>query len=118
MPKYYTREEVAGTLSVETLGNGIESTAEEPKRIVALWVKEKTAIENMDAFIRGYIERERILDMKIINFLAVFDAADQIDQLARIELNHDIPVGQRFKAGHLSGGVASDIEYTYEYEII
>ena len=118
MAKYYTREEVAGTASVEKLGSGIESTAEEPKRIVALWVKEKTATENMNAYIRGYIERERILDMKIINFLIVFDAANQLGQLARIELNHDIPVGQRFKAGHLSGATASDIEYTYEYEII
>ena len=118
MPKYYTREEVAGVASVETLGNGIESTAEEPKRIVALWVKEKTATENRDAYIRGYIDRERILDMKIINFLAAFDSDTQIGQYARIEIDHEIPVGRRFKAGHLSGATASDIEYTYEYEII
>jgi len=118
MPKYYTYEKVSGIANQEKLGEGLTSTSEEPKRIVALWVTEVTTPLQHDAYIRGYIEREKILEIPYTQFL-VNKASDNRQILpARIEVDHEIPVGQKFVAGHLSGATASDFEYVYEYEII
>jgi len=117
MPKYYEYEKVTGVANEETMGNGIESTAEEPKNIVALWVTEVTATLQHDAILRGYIEREKIIEIPYTQFLQTKASDNRVTLPARIAVEHEIPVGQRFKAGHLSGATASDFEFVYEYEL-
>lgn len=114
---YYARVKVSGTANAETLEVILTSTEEEPKKVEAVAAVEVTAVENHDAILGAYIEREQILDMALVSTLRQWDSDIRLAELSYIELGHDLPVGQSFKVGHTSGGTASDIEYTVMYSI-
>jgi hypothetical protein len=117
MAKYYEREEITGTANEETLGAGIESTAEETKRIIAVWFTEITPTLQGDAILRVYLEREKLADLSYKQLLKYSGSNEKLDR-PRLELVHDIPVGMRLKAGFVSSATASNFEVVYEYEII
>lgn len=115
--KYYKSGTVSGTANTETLTKILTSTEEAPKTVNKLYVTEITATENLDSMIRGYIERERIMEFDQRHLHDAFDSDTRFGEVPDIELNHDIPVGQSLSVGHVSGGTASNFAYTVEYEI-
>ena len=114
--KYYKRISVSGTANKEILSDILTSTEEELKHISALWFTEVTGTLYHDAILRAYIERERIVDFGYNNFLIDADADDRMIA-PRLEIDQDLPVGQTLSVGFVSGGTASIIEITVEYEI-
>lgn len=115
LTKYVT---VAGTANVEKTDNILTSTEEEKKKVRKLFVYESTTTRNNDAIIRVYLEREKISEMPVKNFLDF--AAAPIYPLAagEIPLDIEIPVGQTLFVGHVSGATASNMVFTAEYEIV
>ena len=116
-PYYYESVHVPGTASTETVETILTSTEEEPKFIDAIAFIEDTAVENHDAELVAYIEREKIMDVPISQNLVAFDSDTRLGADLWYPLGHDLPVGQSLKVGHTSGTTASDIYYTVRYKI-
>ena len=114
---YYESVHVDGTANSETLETILTSTEEEHKMIDAVAFIEDTATEQHDAEIVVYIEREKIMDVPISQNLIAFDSDTRLSTNLWYLLGHDLPVGQSFKVGHVSGGTASNIYFTVRYQI-
>lgn len=114
---YYERVEVTGAANSEVVVAILTSTEEEHKHLVFFSTIEVTAVENHDAIIAGYIEREKVVDMAYVSTLRQHDTDIRLESGFRIILNHDLPVGESFRIGHLSGATPSTIEYLVGYTI-
>ena len=113
----YKRKKVSGTASEEKTESIITSTEVEPVRLIELWVTEVTSVLLHDAEIRAYIERERIVETSIVQFLQTNASDNRVTLPCVIPLERDLPVGQSLYVGHLSGSTKSDLEFTVKYEI-
>ena len=116
-PLYYESVHVDGTANEETVETIITSTEEEPKHISGIAFIEDTAVENYDATLAMYIEREKILDAPMMQNLRSHDSEVRLNVDPFYPINHDLPVGQSFKVGHVSGATATDMWYTVRYTI-
>ena len=116
-PYYYESIHIAGVANEEVTQVILTSTEEEPKHIQGIAFIEDTAIENHDAVLGMYIEREKIADTPICQNLRGWDSDVRLNFNPFYPLEHDLPIGQSFKVGHTSGGTASDIWYTVRYTI-
>ena len=113
---HYKTANVAGTASVESSTDLLKGTQKEPKFVRGLWFTEYTAAEEKDALIRVYKDTVKIAEFDIRHTLLSFDS-DSRQFVPRIPLEIDLAPGETLEVGHLSGGTASDIVYTVEYEI-
>lgn len=116
MTEYYDRAEVSGTANTETTTDIVTSTEEEPKTIKSLKIREVTGTLQGDAKIVVYVEREKIVDMKIVSLLEASNS-DSVADKGQITIDVALPVGQDLTVGHVSGATASDLEFTVNYEI-
>lgn len=114
---YYESLHIDGIANEEVVETIITSTEEEPAYLDGIAFVEDTAIENHDAVLGLYIEREKIMEMPINQSLVSFNSDLRIGTDPYYPLGHDLPVGQGFKVGHTSGAVASDIYYTLRYKL-
>lgn len=114
---YYDSVEVEGEANEETLEVILTSTEEEVKHIEGIAFIETTAAENLDAVLAMYIERERIVNVPMVQNQRVHDSEVRLNTDPFYPLNHDLPVGQSFKVGHVSGATATDMYYTVRYTI-
>jgi len=114
---FYESIHIAGVANQETVEGIITSTEEEKKHIDGVAFIEDTAVENHDAILAMYIERERIVNAPVSQNLLSFDSDARICTDPFYPLGHDLPVGQSFKVGHVSGAVATDMYYTVRYKI-
>ena len=116
-PFYYESVHIDGTANEETVEDIITSTEEEPKHIDAVAFYEDTAVENLDAVLAMYIERERIVNVPVAQNQRSHDSDVRLNTDPFFPIGHDLPVGQSFKVGHVSGAVATDMYYTVRYTI-
>jgi len=116
-PFYYESVHVDGVANTETLEEILTSTEEEPKHIEGIAFIEDTAVENYDAELAMYIERERIVNAPMMQNLRSHDSEVRLNVDPFYPLNHDLLPGQTFKVGHVSGGIATDMWYTVRYSI-
>lgn len=114
---FYESVHIDGTANEETVEVIITSTEEEPKHIDAIAFIEDTAVENHDALLGMYIEREKIFEAPVAQNLLSFDSDARICTDPFYPIGHDLPVGQNFKVGHTSGATATDMWYTVRYTI-
>lgn len=114
---FYESVHIDGVANEETVETIITSTEQEPKHIDAIAFVEDTAVENHDAILGLYVEREKIVNCPISQNLLSFDSDARICTDPFYPIGHDLPVGQSFKVGHTSGAVATDIYYTVRYKI-
>jgi hypothetical protein len=105
----YYSETIAGVVNSEVLGNGVTSTEAEPKTIKEIIL---TVSGRQGNYVRGYIERERIINI-----------IDQVCQTRTdafrlpLTLDLDLPVGHTFKVGIACGGTATNVDVIYKCEI-
>jgi hypothetical protein len=105
----YYSETVTGTTNTEVLGNGITSTEAEPKTIKEIII---TVSARQGNRVRGYVERERMIDI-----------IDQVCQTRTdafrlpLTLDLELPVGHTFKVGIACGGTATNVDVVYKCEI-
>lgn len=116
-PLYYESVEVTGVANEEVLETLLTSTEEEPLHIEGIAFYETTAVENNDATLKMYIERECIVTAPIAQNLRSHDSDVRLNFQPFYPLGHDLPVGQSFKVGHISGAVLSNIGFTVRYGI-
>ena len=113
----YKRLKVSGVNSDEKVEKIITSTPEEPVRLLELWVTEVTSVLLHDAEIRAYIEREKIVETSIVQFLQTNASDNRVTLPSVIPLERDLEVGHSLSVGHKSGTTKSDLEFTLKYEL-
>lgn len=116
MVNYYERKKVSGTANTETTANIVTSTEEEPKTIHTLTIREVTGTLQGDATIIVYVEREKLVNIKLVSLLEASNS-DNVAEKGKVELDLELPVGQDLTVGHVSGATASDIEFMVKYTI-
>lgn len=116
MTRYYERKKVSGTANTETTADIVTSTEAEPKTIHSLKIREVTGTLQGDAEIVVYVERDQIVDMKIVSLLDA-NTSDNVADKGEFEIEVELPVGQSLTVGHMSGATASDLEFTAEYTL-
>ena len=115
--RYYKSKVVTGTANKETLEEILTSTATEKYHITKLYATETTSTLQNDAYIRVYIERERVVDIPIVHWLDNITTSSRT-MVPYIELDITLDVGESLYIGHESQATASDYVYTVEYEIV
>ena len=93
------------------------STATEKYHITKLYATEITSTLQNDAYIRIYIERERVVDIPIVHWLDNITSSSRT-MVPYLELDITLDVGESFYVGQESQANASDFVYTVEYEIV
>ena len=114
---YYESLHINGTANTETVDTILTSTEEEHKFVDAIAFIEDTAVENHDAELVAYIEREKIIDVPISQNLRGWDSDVRLNTDPFYAVGHDLPIGQSLKVGHTSGATPSNIFYTVRYKI-
>ena len=116
MPKLYKTVTVSGVANEEVIEPLITSTAVEPKHITAVYLCETTSPRNGDAYIRFYIEREKIGEVPISLYQS--DLNNKMYMVVpKVEIDVDLPEGQSLIVGVVSGSTASDFVFTIEYQV-
>ena len=116
MPKLYKSVTVSGVANEEALETLITSTTVERKHITAVYLCETTSPRNGDAFIRFYVEREKIGEVPISLYQS--DLNNKMYMVVpKVILDIDLPEGQSLIVGVVSGTTASDFVFTVEYEL-
>jgi len=116
MAVYYKTVLVSGVQNSEVLATLVTSTTTEPKKVLRVYPYETTSTRNGNAFIRLYIEREKIAEIPIYIFQADLTNKEYVE-VPKIELNIDLPEGQSLIVGVVSGTTASNFAFVVEYEI-
>lgn len=111
---------ITGVANVETADTGITSTEAEKKKLlyVVLWVS--VQIANL---IRGYIEREKVLEYYDYHIdthegTGSDNAQKSANKLIKIPVNVEIDVGKTFNLTIACGGTLSTLKGSYVYELI
>lgn len=107
--KYYDSELVTGVANSEVFGGGITSTENEIKVLKAVVIAVSARQANT---INIWHEREKIVSLLDSNLPLATDAYRR-----RIELDHEIPIGNTIKGSVLSGATGNNPTIEYEYEI-
>lgn len=110
---------ITGVANKQTFDVGIESTQAESKKLIALLVHLSGYAAN---FVQLYKENEKIADVYDYHFdtLADLGAANfpySTAKLQRIDLEIDIPIGERVKACLQCAGTIKNLFGCYVYEV-
>ncbi len=117
MSELYKSLTVNGVASEETLATGLISTEVQKYHITKIYITEVTATPQNDAYIRVYLDRERLIDFPYVHFLQ--DASVNVrTEPDVIEVDLDLPVGSEFDVGQLSQATASNLLFTIQYEVL
>lgn len=116
---YFQLYRITGMANAITFDDGLESSVENPKRLLSIIVN-ISAYQDND--FQGYLEREKIFDLpdKCIDTIeegATDKISKSFNRLNEVEVGHDIPVGSTFKAALRCGANATDAVGAYRYEI-
>lgn len=108
---------VYGQANTEVFKDLITSTEVEPVHIRKIYIYETTTPRQGDGVLRLYIEREKIAEIPLQNFLDDLTSKKYVSQPV-YDLAVDIPVGETLIAGLISSGTPTNIVITLEYEIV
>jgi len=116
--RYYRRVTVAGSANQETLTQALQSTPEEQRHVIEVWVYESTSTRNNDAVLRVYVERERIAEVSIKAALDLAATPAYPLGALRIPLDVTLDTGESLYVGHVSGAAASNTDWVIVYEVV
>lgn len=104
---------VTGVANKTEMDDGLVSTIEEPKKIIAILI---TVSKYRANILEGWIETSRIL--AIIDYvLNSLDDSKGVNPIVRIPIDELIKPGMIFKIGINCGATATNIHGAYEYEL-
>lgn len=107
---------VYGTANAEVYKDLITSNEVEPVTVKRIYFVEITPVPQGDGVLKLYIEREKIAEIPLANYLT--NLTDKKYNAQPVyELNAEIPIGQTLIAGLVSGANATNIVITLEYEL-
>jgi len=117
--KYYQEFAVVGVIANTVLEvAGLTSPEGEKRTLVAVLISASTVQGNI---VEGWLETERILTIRDNVLHTDLNAGAtgyaSTSRISRIEVGHEINIGQTFRIGIRSGAVANNIAGAYEYEV-
>lgn len=120
MAKYYEPFTVAGVKDKEAWGPDLESTEGEKKKIIAILVSVSAYAGNE---VMWDIDRETIggIPDYLLDTESDLGAANfpySTTKISRIEVDHELAMGQKFRIGIKCGATISNLRGAYEYEIV
>ncbi len=116
----YKSFRINGLANKTVFDDGLVSTVEEPKRIRAIIISVSTYNDND---IEGWIENTRILSIPDTccathDYIAGAFPFRPTPKLLRIPIEEDLKPGLIFKIAIKCGALTTDIDASYEYEIV
>lgn len=110
---------IAGVANVTTFDTGLESTQAEPKKLLAILVNLSGYAAN---FVQLWKENEKIADAYDYHFQTEASSGSTnvqyaMNKLNRLDLELDIPVGERVKAGLKCGATTKNLFGCYVYDV-
>ena len=120
MAKYYQPFWVAGVKDKEAWDPGLESTEGEKKKIVAILVNVSVYANNE---VMWNIDREKIggIPDYLLDTESDLGAANfpySTTKISRIEVDHELAMGQKFQVGISCGVTIATLRGAYVYEIV
>lgn len=110
---------ITGVANVQTFDAGIESNQAEPKKLIGLLVHLSGYAANR---VQVYLDNEKLADIYDYHFVSEADlgAANfpyATNRLAKIDLEIEIPIGQRVKACIQCGATLKTMYGSYIFEV-
>jgi len=117
--KYYKDFAVTGVINSTVYdAPGLSSPEGEKRTLKAILINVSAYAGNL---VEGWLEREKMLSIRDRVFNTSAETAAQAPfsatKIVRLEMDYEIPIGQTFTLAINSGGVATNLEGAYEYEI-
>lgn len=117
---YFQSIAITGTANTTIYDDGLESSKENPKRLLSIVVQIGSYMGNM---IQGWHEREKIFELRDSLIDTVQEGtsnktAKSFNRLNEIEVGMDLPVGSTFKLAIKSAGSPDSVYGAYRYEIV
>lgn len=116
---YFQKIAITGVINVTTYDDGLQSSKENPKRLLSILVQ-VDAYQDND--LQGWAERERIFEIpdKLIDCPEEGSSnvtSKSFNRLNEIEVGQDLPAGTTFKLALKCGATANNLVGAYRYEI-
>lgn len=117
---YFQKFSVSGTENKVEFDSGLESSRENPKRLLSCLIQVDTYKDND---VQGWWEREKVFELpdKLLDTIeegSTEKISKSFNRLNEIEVGYDLPVGSTFKIAISCGGTANNIIGAYRYEIV
>jgi hypothetical protein len=118
--KYYQEFAATGVIASTVFdGTGLTSPEGEKRLLTALLISVSTVQGNL---LEAWLEREKLLsiydNVLHTDLSAGATGYASTNRIIRIEMNHEIPIGNVLKVAIKSGATANNIHGAYEYEIV
>ena len=117
---YFQKANITGVINTTTYDPGLESSKENPKRLLSILVQ-VDAYQSND--VQGWLEREKTFEVpdKLIDSPEEGSSnvhSKSFNRINEIEVGHDLPAGTTFKVALKCGGTANNLKAAYRYEIL
>ena len=117
---YFQKFSITGEENKVAYDAGLESSTENPKRLISLLVQ---VDDYQDNDVQGWYEREKIFEIPDSLIDTVGRESDNnanksFNRINEVEVGYELPVGSTFKAAISCGATKSDLKGAYKYEIV
>ncbi|MBA7495367.1 hypothetical protein ES702_05949 [subsurface metagenome] len=117
---YFQSIERDGTVSTTVYDDGLESSKENPKRLLSILAQVNEYKD--DAYVEGWWEREKIFTLPVYLIDTIEEGttekiAKSMNRINEIEIGMDLPVGSTFKLAMRCGSDAVNFTGAYRFEI-
>lgn len=117
---YFKPISITGVANKVTFDDGLESSKENPKRLLSVIVQTD---EDKGNYVQGWWEREKVFDLidELLDTSEAMDStkpAKSFNRLNEIEVGYDIPVGSTFMVALSCGATTNNLRGAYRYEIV
>lgn len=117
---YLKKFAITGVANKVTFDDGLESSKENPKRLLSVIVQVDCYRDND---VQGWWEREKILELLDKHLDTTEESTSNkhpksMNRLNEIEVGYDIPVGSTFMMALSCGATTNNLHGAYRYEII
>lgn len=117
---YFQSIERDGTANTTEYDDGLESSTENPKRLLSIMAQVDTYED--DAYVEGWWEREKVFELPVYLIDTIGREGDafankSFNRMNEIEVGYDIPVGSTFMLAMRCGTNVVNFTGAYRYEI-
>lgn len=120
--RYFQLLRITGGANAVKYDDGLQSTATEKKRLVAVHIQMDAYAGTDDNEIQGWHERAKIFELPEKMFSTEIVTATSStagrEKMPSVPVDLEIPVGETFKVAIKCAATAIDVRGAYEYEIV
>lgn len=117
---YFKKFSITGVANAVTYDDGLESSKENPKRLLSILVQVDTYQGND---LQGWWEREKIFELEDKLIDTPEEGSSNVvpksfNRINEIEVGYDLPVGSTFKIALSCAASTNNLIGAYRYEIV